>query len=483
MSSPPRSSKRPGQASLVWLAVLLGLFPSQAAGGDGRLSQRIKAMVSKYEAASGAVCGLSVVDLRDEKTLLEVRPDRLFIPASNQKLLTSAFALARLGEKFKFTTSVYLLGRDILIVGGGDPTLGDPVVAGDKGETVYAELDRWAQAIRRKVGPAFGGDLLVCGSFPLKSFRHPDWPESQRHTWYSAPVAGLNFHNNCFDVTFTVADGRIHPNVSPASRFIRIANDLKKGKRYLWSLRSNDDDSLVRLRGKVGGASASPQRAAASNPPMLAGRVLADRLERAGLRFEGEIRPVKLSEVDLAAATLLARTETPLAVALKRANKRSLNMAAECIFLTAGDGTWAGSAKAMAACLVEDYGLSPADLRIRDGGGLSRTNRVTPRAVCKLLAALAVRPGAMSLLTALPRSGTDGSLARRLTRPPYKGRVLAKTGYVNGASCLSGYVLDRDHRVTVAFSILVGQVKLGKAWVAKDLQDAICRSLVDWIDK
>ena len=158
-------------------------------------------------------------------------------------------------------------------------------------------------------------------------------------------------------------------------------------------------------------------------------------------------------------------------------------MAAECIFLTAGDGTWAGSAKAMSACLVRDYGLAADDLQIRDGGGLSRQNRVTPRAVCKLLSALATRPEAMAFLTSLPRSGTDGSLAKRLIRPPYKKRVLAKTGYVNGASCLSGYALDSDYHTVVACSILVGQVKLGKAWVAKDLQDDICRELVDWIDR
>jgi len=446
------------------------------------LRSRVEDLVGSYEKASKAICGVSAVDLRNGRRLVGIRPDRPFVPASNQKILTCAFALDELPEDFEFTTSVYRLGRDILVVGDGDPTVGDPILAKETSQSIYAELDRWARAVKENTGSRIDGDLLVCSSFPLSSFRHGDWDKAQHHRWYCAPVAGLNFHNNCFAVTFSLSKGRVRPNVTPDGRFIRILNHLKSGPRSIWSLQSNVDDSVIHLRGKVEKATKTPLRSAVNNPPVFTGRVFADRLGRAGVALGGTIQAVETAEVDLTAAKLLIQTKSPLKVAMRRANKRSLNMAAECIFLAAGGGTWERSADQMTDFLIRTCGVPRTSIEIRDGSGLSRKNRVAPYPMCRVLSHLALHPGAMAFLETLPRSGTDGSMRKRLTRPPYCGRILAKTGYVSGASCLSGYVLDRGHRVTVGFSILVGKVKPGQAWVAKKLQDAVCRALLDWVD-
>jgi len=168
-------------------------------------------------------------------------------------------------------------------------------------------------------------------------------------------------------------------------------------------------------------------------------------------------------------------------VVLSRANKRSLNMAAECVFLRAGDGTWSGSAALMTKTLVEGCGLKEDDLVVRDGGGLSRNNRIAPAALVKLLAAAARRQDADVFLASLPASGIDGTMEKRLDRPPYRGRILGKTGYIAGVSSLSGYVLDGSGRPAIAFSILANKVPGGKGWKAKQLQDQICRWLADSI--
>ena len=156
-------------------------------------------------------------------------------------------------------------------------------------------------------------------------------------------------------------------------------------------------------------------------------------------------------------------------------------MSAECMFLRAGDGTWSGSAKIMIDTLAKAYGLSPDSLQVRDGGGLSRGNRVTADAVTKILAALARGEQAHLFLDSLPISGTDGRLRRRMAKDPYRGRVLGKTGYIAGVSCLSGYVLDRARKPALAYSILVNDVPSGKGYLAKRLQDDLCRMMVDLI--
>lgn len=467
----------------VLLGARSGFGEAPGGGGEGRgVAGEIARRLAAYEKSTGAVLGLSVIDVGTADTFIDIRGGELFIPASNQKLLTAAFALAVLGEEFHFTTSVYRIGVDILVIGDGDPTLGDPLLAAKTGENIYTELDRWAAAIAEELGGRFTGDLLVCSRFPLESFRHPDWPKAQHHRWYAAPAGGLNFHDNCFHVTFTVAGGKARPHVEPQSRFIRISNKVKLGKRHVWSLQSDTTDSQVKLRGVVKGAAPEPLAVACNHPPLMLGRVLADRVVRAGVRFTGRIRSVPLKEVDLSRAKLLHRTTTPLAVALKRANKRSLNLAAECIFLRAGDGTWNRSASIMAETLTREFHLDPHNLVVRDGGGLSRKNRASPRAITRLLGGAVRWKGAEVFLNSLPRSGMDGSMRNRLTRQPYRGRVLGKTGSLSGVSSLSGYVLNRQARPAIAFSIMINRVPGGKRSEAKRIEDDLCKSLVGTVD-
>ncbi len=154
-------------------------------------------------------------------------------------------------------------------------------------------------------------------------------------------------------------------------------------------------------------------------------------------------------------------------------------MAAECLMLRAGDGTWQGSARIMAETLVGDYGLDTRDFVVRDGGGLSSGNRITAAAMTRLLAKLAKRPDASMLLASLPVAGVDGTLRRRLRDDKYRGRVIAKTGRIRGVSCLSGYVLDSEGTPAVAFSILINRLPGRAKQNAKALQDNICRALVD----
>jgi D-alanyl-D-alanine carboxypeptidase/D-alanyl-D-alanine-endopeptidase (penicillin-binding protein 4) len=130
--------------------------------------------------------------------------------------------------------------------------------------------------------------------------------------------------------------------------------------------------------------------------------------------------------------------------------------------------------------LIYEYDLDGDDLHVSDGGGLSRRNRVTARAMTRLLTALARRSDAAVLLKSLAASGVSGTMRKRLTRPPYRSRVLAKTGYLAGVCCLSGYVVDEAGAPAAAFSILAGDVPAGKAYLAKQLQDRICIAIVDW---
>ncbi len=457
------------------LAVALIAAVAVAAPAEGGLQQRVAALAGRLTRAGGGRAGVSVVDLAAGKAVVGVRAGEPFIPASNQKLLTAAFAMARLGREFRFVTGAFVLDGNVILAGEYDPTLGDPRLADAAERSVYAALDRWAAGVRRAAGEAVGDVLVFCPA--AAEGRHPDWPANQHYRWYAAPVGPLNFHNNCWDVTFVRSpSGGVRPVVAPRSRFVRVVDRLRGGRRNLWSLREQDGGTVLLLTGTAGRVGGDPVSVAAESPSLLLGRVFADRLGRAGVEVRGEVRRVAAA-VDWSRATEAGRTATPLYVALWRSNKRSLNMAAEAVFLRAGDGTWAGSAELMTRTLTERFSLTAGSLRVADGSGLSRRNRVTPAALTCVLAHVAVRDDAAVLLHSLPIAGVDGTLRRRFRGGAAKGRVLAKTGYIYGVSCLSGYVLDTSSRPRYAFAVLVNDIRGGIA-PAKALQEDVADLLI-----
>ncbi|MBI5722903.1 MAG: D-alanyl-D-alanine carboxypeptidase/D-alanyl-D-alanine-endopeptidase [Planctomycetes bacterium] len=447
-----------------------------AAEVAGSLARRIEKLAEEYESATKSTVGLAVVDLRDGTPAALHRHDQPMIPASNQKLLTSAFAILRLGGEFKFTTGLFAVGDNLVLAGDGDPTLGDPVLAAAGGTTIYAELDGWAKQAREKFGQTVSGDLLARTQVDPKNMRHPDWPKDQYAAWFCAPVADLNFNNNCYDVVFRLDGEQISAVVAPASSYIKIACNVRRGDRQAWSLRSLSDESEVILSGIVKAGGGEPFSTSATNPPMMLARVLADRLEKAGVTFAGTVKAVKGSDLDISAGREIAATRTPLAAVLARANKNSLNMAAECVFLRAGDGTWKGSAKLMQDALAEKFGLDDQGLAVCDGSGLAQTNRVSPANIVKLLAAMAGGEQSRVFLESLPLSGVDGTMAGRMADRTCRGRVLGKTGTIAGASTLSGYILDGRGNCAFAYSILCNKVR--DVHRARALQDAVCLELL-----
>jgi D-alanyl-D-alanine carboxypeptidase/D-alanyl-D-alanine-endopeptidase (penicillin-binding protein 4) len=427
-----------------------------------------------------ATVGLAIVELPSGETLYEHNAGKALVPASNQKVLTTAVALHRLGRDFAFTTALCRLGEDLVVTGDADPTLGDPVLAARHERSIYADLDRWSARVRKLAGATIDGSLLMRSRIAPQKLWNPDWTARDRSRHYGAPVADLNFHNNCYDVTFQRDEktARIVPVVQPASAFIDVDDQLRRGKRHTWRLIPAAGDAAVILKGTVRSTSRFPLSVPCDDPPLLLGRVLLDRLRRAGVEVKGGVRRVSPDAIDMNGATLLAGTRTPLPQVLARANKRSLNMAAEALLLRAGDGTWKGSARQMRQTLLEDFGFADS-LVVRDGSGLSDHNRVAPRDLARLLVRMAGREDFDVFLASLPRNGIDGTMKRRLRTGVPPGRIAAKTGYIAGASALSGYVLDADGRPQLAFSMIVNGTTAG----ASNLANRVAAALGDSVAK
>jgi D-alanyl-D-alanine carboxypeptidase/D-alanyl-D-alanine-endopeptidase (penicillin-binding protein 4) len=155
--------------------------------------------------------------------------------------------------------------------------------------------------------------------------------------------------------------------------------------------------------------------------------------------------------------TLAVIVSPPFADVLKRMEKPSQNQMAELFFRTValhatGSGS-ADSAQAIGTRTLASWGITTADVAYRDGSGLSRHDYLTPRSVVKVLDVMRRSPHYALFRDALPIAGVDGTIRSRMRGTPAEGNVRAKTGTLDKARALSGYVTTANGRV-VLFSML-----------------------------
>jgi len=332
--------------------------------------------------------------------------DAPLIPASTEKLLTAASALAILGPDTKLETRALAPQAPasgsvdrLYLVGGGDPLLGTPEFQGTLDEepetrgTFITPLAALADGIVNAGVKRIPGGIVADDSRyePLRYL--PTWKSTYRTDGQVGPLGALTVNRG-----FSVFKPKPVPVDDPA---LFAAQELTR---------------LLTARGVSVGA---PTHATAAPNAVEVAKV--------------ESAPMKdvVSEVlrvsDNLAAELLTRE-----VGLKVAHQ----------------GTTVEGTKATAAKLAE-LGLPTANLTLIDGSGLDRGDRVT----CQLLAAtlnLGSRPEFTSLWSGLPVAGQTGTLVDELRNGPLTGRVRAKTGSLDGVTGLVGLV-DATRPLRFAF--------------------------------
>jgi serine-type D-Ala-D-Ala carboxypeptidase/endopeptidase (penicillin-binding protein 4) len=194
-------------------------------------------------------------------------------------------------------------------------------------------------------------------------------------------------------------------------------------------------------------------------------RLFREALARAGVRVEGGTKLARAGGWPLA-----VHWSPPLAEILRHMDVVSDNFTAELVLkqlgaVAGGQGTTASGAELVRSVLAA-HAVPLAGVRIADGSGLSALDRMTPKALVTILQrAWTDREIRSVLFGVLPVSGRDGTLEDRMSRPPARGNVRAKTGTLNSVSTLSGYVRER-----YAFAVLVNAPGLS-TYAAKAAQD------------
>ncbi len=435
--------------------------------------------------------GICVVDLVTGATVFSRKADEPLTPASTMKVFAMAAALVELGRDFTFETVFATNGRNLFVVGDGDPAFGDEKLHGRRDEKITADFERWADALLERGTGSIAGDLIIDESIFDDRRVHHSWEESDLGNWYAAPAGALNFNDNCIDITVSPAATRGAPvlvMLQPDTSLVKMVNECRSGGSGKPVLHHPSGTFDYRITGRCSKRwRFSP--VSFPDPGLLFADSLLSVLTRKGITVAGTIRRerVRKPDGDLPGSLhVVATRTTPLADVLRRAGKDSQNLFAECLLKRAGYA-WArrhgvpdpqGSrslGKKTVLELIERSGIDTRGLVVADGSGLSRDNTCTARQLAGLLAWIYDRPEGRLLYDSLSVAGVDGSLRKRLKDIP--GRVVAKTGTMRGVRTLAGYV-DAVAGPRYAFAVLFNGYK-GPSTPYREIQDRVCRILVD----
>jgi len=476
-----------------WLRVVLGTaivaFPTVSAHAQESVDEE-SGKDDVHSPLTGLRYGISVTDLNGN-VLVAHRVNERFVPASNIKLFVTAAALAVEDELSALEPGLQVVSEPaesspptLVLVGRGDPTIGfGPDCTIRCIETLAEEV---AASGITEIGDIVGDDQWFADE------RRPlGWSWDDLKFGHGTSVSAIAVNDNVLPLRVSpagVSGTSVQASwVGTGPSYFNLHNEAKTSnaeKPRALRLERRIGERTARLYGELPmGSRPVTLELAIDNPAHLAAWYFKRALEAKGVSVLGELRtrrrplqyadePKPTNPNDPAAQLRCepreqgAPTETviaslppaPLQEVVTEINRKSQNLYAEVLLRQLGHVAGTGSSFCGLLQIqefLEDVGVPRASYDIADGSGLSNYNRVTPATVTALLRHAAAAPWGDAYRTSLPVGGaTNGTLRYRFRGSALDGKIFAKTGSLNHADALSGYLQAQSGK-TLVFSIIV----------------------------
>jgi D-alanyl-D-alanine carboxypeptidase/D-alanyl-D-alanine-endopeptidase (penicillin-binding protein 4) len=464
------------------------------------LDSRIAEVLADPDVARG-FWGIEIVSVATGKSLYSRNADKLFTPASNTKLFTTAAVLALVGPDYRFRTTVESaatldrygrLNGDLVLVGRGDPNLSGRTLPynlkTERKPPYLKSLEDLADQVVQKGVKYIDGDVVADDSYYAFERYGEGWAQDDLTWEYGAPVSALTLNDNVLFLTVMPGDRtgeKAFITLDPFPDYYHLDNRVLttpagSGPRR-FALNRQPGSDLLTLWGSIPADDAGlTESVAMEDPAGFAAQLFRRMLESRGVAIYGRARArhSDLSGFSTIRVTALASAgggvpgsapsgpptmvlasyqSQPLAEDLRVINKVSQNLHAELALRLLGrekgsGGTIEGGLDVVRTFLA-GVGIQPQEYALFDGSGLSRQNLVTPHAVVELLRYAAAQPWFARYRDTLPTAGVDGSLAERFKGTPAAGNLTAKTGSLGHVNVLSGYAKTAKGEL-VAFSVM-----------------------------
>jgi D-alanyl-D-alanine carboxypeptidase/D-alanyl-D-alanine-endopeptidase (penicillin-binding protein 4) len=403
-------------------------------------------------------------------------------PASAMKLVTTFAALELLGPDYRWTTQAFLDGPldhgvlhgNLVLKGHGDPKI---------------TIEQWQGFMAKLVAQGLNevdGDLVLDRSFFAPGPYDPAAFDGEPQKPYNVGPDALLVNFNAVKFAFA-------PNAAGDSTAVAAVPPLDNialgPPPPLAPGGCGDWHAALGAAFVDHGASADATFAghypvacgerewwvALLDHPAYVRAMFAAYFHEAGGRFNGGWKDGRAPSGKTAFAVL---ESPPLYDIVRDVNKLSNNVMARQVFLTLAaaksppPATPAGASAAVKRWLAT-RGLKMPELVLVNGSGLSRAERISAGSLVRLLIAADASPVRNEFASSLAVAATDGTLERRFQNGDVAGQGLLKTGTLEGARAIAGYVITADGR-RFALAAIVNHPNASHAQPALDF-------FVEWI--
>lgn len=427
--------------------------------------------------------GIMAISLTRGDTLYQLNAGVPFMPASTMKMLTSAAAFERLGPRYQFSTDVLhdgTLGADgtltgnVYLRGDGDPSLsGRYLTGGPDAPMVILANQLVSRGVKRVTGDIIGD------ASAFDDLKIPEgWLTRYLQSGYAARVSGLTLNENLVWVTIT--PGRV--KLEPATSAIQLTSNVRTvpGGGARLSVR-RQTNGAISVSGRIGARSPSRRYVyVVEDPaPFTTGALRASLVGR-GIQVDGGVR---IGRTPSSAAKIASIQSPTLDRIVSAMNRESINIFAELLLRNAArgpqhdqQGTVANSQAWLRHFFATKVGADTTLLHVADGSGLSTLDRVTPRAMTRMLGYAHRASWGPWFHASLPVAGESELMRRRMRGGAAQGNLHAKTGTTNDIVALSGYVTAVNGEV-IAFTFIYNGTD---RWTAKSMIDVMGQTLANF---
>ncbi len=452
-------------------SLLIVLFPTILTTQSNATLQAKIEKLSAHRIFESSNLSISVFDIATNTEVAGFRPAKVLAPASSQKLLTTFSCLKYLGQDFRFQTSFGYKGTimadgtldgDVIIKGGGDPTLGSDKVEGSMDFDDL--LDHLSAKILEAGISCIQGNIIVdesiFDSYPVS----PSWQWNDLGNYYASGAWGLNVNENQYYVYFK---NRIHighrPKLSSIYPYVpdlQLSNELQidsagtGDQAYIFGGPYNYNKRIVGTIPQGDGSFSI--RGSLPDPPEFFAYHLKQKLSKCNIQA-GDIktvyRPSRLKYVPIDTVY-----SPELSTIIKTANTESNNLYTEAMlkmlgYVKRGQGSGQNGIASIYK-LLRSYGIKTKPLHLHDGSGLSVRNQLSSRTLAKFLSSITKDLDIQSLIRMMPKAGYSGTVRGMLSGSPAKGKVWLKSGSMQAIQSYTGYVKTKDGN-WCSFSIMI----------------------------
>lgn len=444
--------------------------------GYSQTIQDLKNEVSKLVAdldLKNASISFYAIDLTDNQVVAGLNSNKSLVPASTTKLVTTASALEILGGDTRFTTQILhtgsidtlcrVLNGDIIIKGGGDPSLGAERYSKHYGDFI----NQWAIKIKALGIDSINGRVIGDASCFTSQTTPSTWIWGDLGNYYGASPSGLSIYENTCKVEFESGkkngDSTIITCVMPFVPEFNIENEVK-------STNTKKDESYFYgapfqvnriVKGEIPlNKKGFDVKSSIPDPSLLAAFELDMEMRMMGVKLKDKYTTRRILEFDGDEETrLITKTYSPkLTDIINQTNTYSINLYAEHLLNLIGLKVYKSGDPESGTTAITNFwkgkGIDVEGLYLNDGSGLSRFNAISAMHLVSILEYMKKSENYNEFYNSLPIAGRSGTIRSIGKKTFAENNLRAKSGYMTRARSYAGYVTTKSKR-ELAFALIV----------------------------